>query len=119
MTRRTVLICCVIAAASQLSSGCWYYRPFLWRWGCCGGCAPCGGPAYGPVSGGPALAAPAVGGGGCSSCFASPGAAAPLPAYPVDGAAPVFTGAPTSITPLPQVYKSGPVPSQMPTNPVK
>jgi hypothetical protein len=115
MTRRTVLICCVIAAASQLSSGCWYYRPFLWRWGCGGGCTPCCAPAYGPVSAGPAM------GGGCSSCFASPSAGAPLPAYPVEGTAPapVFAGAPASITPLPQVYKSGPVPSQMPTNPVK
>jgi hypothetical protein len=113
MSRRAVLLCCLFAVASQLSSGCYYCcHPFLWRWGC----GPCGAPCGAPCC--PTF--PTVGGECCSSCFAPPATYAP--ANPAPGtiiagpgvgyptAPPVFNGQPGTVIPPPQVLKDNPMP---------
>ena len=111
MTRRAVLLCCLFAATSQLSTGCWYWRPFLWRGHCFPRCCA-------PVSAGPVMAGPMYGDPGGAACYSSP-AMQPLPVtgpmYHPPGQ-PVFTGPSVPLGP-PQVYPV-PGPGTGATNPM-
>lgn len=72
MPRRSLLLSCAVAFASQLSAGCCCWRPFAHCWAGHSACAPCVGAA--PV--------------GCSSCGSSPIASTPVmaaPSFPVTG----------------------------------
>ena len=77
MPRRSVLLSCLVAVASQVSSGCCGWRPFAHCWHGCGpSCVPTAigpGPGYGVGFGGPA---------GCASCMSSPVSAGPVMAGP-------------------------------------
>ena len=95
MFRRTIVLCGLFVIASQLSSGCCCWRPFLWRGHCWPHC-------YGP--------------GGVSAPVADPGCACYSAPHvqPMAGAAgqPVFVG-PAVPLGQPQVTPGGGVPSPM------
>ena len=89
MMRRSVFACLFFATVSQLSSGCWCYRPVLWRFGCHNQHSPVNAGGPGPIlsgaapspifGGGPILGGGPVHGGdighgapGCANCGSAP-----------------------------------------------
>ncbi len=116
MMRRSLFTCLFFATLSQLSSGCWCYRPVLWRFGCQNQHSPVNAGGPGPILSGPAPSpifggSPILGGGpihangpmlggdiaqgapGCANC----------------GSAPIFNGGSAMPVSGPNVYDgSGP-----------
>lgn len=116
MMRRSLFACLFFATLSQLSSGCWCYRPVLWRFGCQNQHSPVNAGGPGPILSGPAPSpifggSPILGGGpihangpmlggdiaqgapGCANC----------------GSAPIFNGGSAMPVSGPNVYDgSGP-----------
>jgi hypothetical protein len=107
MFRRTIVLCGLFIIASQLSSGCCCWRPFLWRGCCWPNCYGPGGASY-PVSA-------QSGDPGCA-CYSPPH----IPAAAVGAPGqPVYVG-PAVPLGQPQVTPGGGVPNPMaPSGPPK